>query len=151
MSEQTGYICDLCKRKLDERPVLFNFPDSCKEDDKQEDGVNGRPGLYFYWPSNEDICPACQRKMWLALGRERGWRVTPQRPAKAPSVPAVAAAKASPSSETGKGRKRAAHKDTPKTYPCRFCKVERVEFEGSTCTSCSRPATEAEAKAVTGE
>ncbi len=82
---------------------------------------------------------------------EAVWRETPQRPAKAPAVPAVVPASKEPSSTAKRGKSRAARKDTPKAYPCRFCEVERVEFEGSTCASCSRPATAEEAKAVTGE
>ena len=120
MSEVKGIQCDLCKRKLDERP-------------ERTDYVGNERGLYFHWPAGEDICESCQRKMWLAMGRERGWRMTPQRTAKAPSVSAMTPPAKEPPSASGKNRKRAARKDAAPETPAPGM----------------RPATAEEAKAVT--
>lgn len=75
MSE--AIVCDICGRKLSERCPPDNFP-------------AGDRGLHFTGAPEDDVCESCQRAMWVALGKERGWRMTRERPAKAPSVPAEA-------------------------------------------------------------
>ncbi len=94
MSVKDVVVCDLCGRNLDERPVRI-VPDA---------GTGC--GLYFYWAESDDVCESCLRKMWLALGRDRGWRATPQRTATAPSVTAAPPAKTAPTSlPGGRGRR----------------------------------------------